>query len=83
VARSDRGQLRTAYRLLETGIGSGEAWLAGDRPLQADITVAVGWRFTQLVLADRIAPARLSGARPAFSARAESHEGIRRDAPGW
>ena len=64
------GQLRTAYGLLETGIGSGEAWLAGDRPLQADITVAVGWRFTQLMLADRIAPADYP-ALARFSARAE------------
>jgi glutathione S-transferase len=65
------GQLRTAYDLLETGIGSGEAWLAGDRPLQADITVAVGWRFTQLVLADRIAPTDYP-ALARFSARAEA-----------
>ena len=65
------GQLRTAYRLLEAEIGAGGPWLVGDRPLQADITVAVGWRFTQLVLADRIAPADYP-ALTRFSARAEA-----------
>lgn len=64
------GQLRTAYQLLETGIGSSDAWLVGDRPLQADIAVAVGWRFTQLMLADRVAPADYP-ALARFSARAE------------
>lgn len=65
------GQLRTAYGLLETEIGSGETWLVTDRPLQADITVAVGWRFTQLMLADRIAPTDYP-AFARFSARAEN-----------
>jgi glutathione S-transferase len=65
------GQLHTAYRLLETEVGTGETWLVGERPLQADITVAVGWRFTQLMLADRIAPAAYP-ALARFSARAES-----------
>ncbi|QJP13188.1 glutathione S-transferase [Starkeya sp. ORNL1] len=39
-------QLAAAYRLLEAEIGSGETWLFGDRPLQADISSAVAWRFT-------------------------------------
>lgn len=40
------GQLKTAYRLLEAELGSGQVWLYGSRPLQADITIAVSWRFT-------------------------------------
>ena len=46
------GQLLAAYRLLEAEISSGEAWLFGTRPLQADITAAVAWRFTQDDFAD-------------------------------
>ncbi|MDB5362880.1 MAG: Glutathione S-transferase domain protein [Rhodospirillales bacterium] len=65
------GQLRTAYRLLEAEIGAGGPWLVGGRPLQADVTVAVGWRFTQLVLAGRIAPTDYP-ALARFSARAEA-----------
>lgn len=48
------GQLGEAYRLLEAEIGAmeeagaraGHAWLFGGRPLQAEITSAVAWRFT-------------------------------------
>lgn len=64
-------QLRAAYGLLEAEIGSGEAWLLGDRPLQADITLAVAWRFTQLTLADRIGSAGYP-ALAHFAARAEA-----------
>jgi len=66
-----RGQLRSAYRLLESEVGSGSAWLIAARPLQADISTAVAWHFTQSVLADLIAPAE----HPAlftFSKRAEA-----------
>ena len=65
------GQLRTAYRLLEAEIGRDGGWLFADRPLQADVSVAVAWRFTQDVLADRIAAAD-HPALQAFSARAEA-----------
>lgn len=41
-----RGQLAAAYRLLEAEIDDPEAWLFGTRPLQADISAAVAWRFT-------------------------------------
>lgn len=51
------GQLRTAYGLLEAEIGSAAPWLVGARTSQADITVAVAWRFTQITIADRITPA--------------------------
>ena len=63
------GQLRTAYRLLDAEIGRDGGWLFADRPLQADVSVAVAWRFTQDVLADRVAAAD-HPALQAFSARA-------------
>jgi glutathione S-transferase len=39
------GQLQRAYGVLEKETPSG--WFGGDKPNQADITVAVAWRFTQ------------------------------------
>ncbi len=65
------GQLLSAYGLLEAELGSGKTWLLGARPLQADISSAVAWRFTQSVLADMVGP----GDHPAlalFSKRAEA-----------
>lgn len=47
-----RGQLLAAYRLLEAETGTGKTWLFGTKPLQPDISAAVGWRFTQSVLSD-------------------------------
>lgn len=38
-------QIRDTYALIDRHIGSDD-WLCGDRPTQADITVAVAWRFT-------------------------------------
>ena len=66
-----RAQLAEAYRLLDAELGDGGAWLFGERPLQADVTVAVTWSFTRHVLPDEAA--RLSApAREAFAARAEA-----------
>ncbi|MCW6509760.1 glutathione S-transferase [Lichenifustis flavocetrariae] len=48
-------QLRAAYGLLEQEIGSGETWLFADRPLQADVTAAVAWRFTKDILPELFA----------------------------
>lgn len=48
-------QLLAAYRLLESEVGSGRAWLFGEGPLQADIATATVWSFTQSVLADAVA----------------------------
>lgn len=45
-----RGQLLAAYRLLEAEAGDGSGWLFGPRPLQADVSVAVAWSFTQMIL---------------------------------
>jgi glutathione S-transferase len=66
-----RGQMLAAYRLLESELGTGDAWLFADRPLQADITVAVMWYFTRSLLPDVLA-ATDHPALAAFSARAEA-----------
>lgn len=61
-----RGQLRCAYELLETEVEAADGWLFGRRPLQADITAAVAWRFThhmlpgEIDIADHPATTRLS-----------------------
>ncbi|GLT23162.1 glutathione S-transferase [Zoogloea oryzae] len=39
------GQIRDTYALIDRHVGQDD-WLCGDRPTQADITVAVAWRFT-------------------------------------
>lgn len=65
-----RGQLLAACRLLEDEIGVADGWLFG-RPLHADVTAAVAWRFIQ----ERIAAVVDGGAHPALarlSGRAES-----------
>jgi glutathione S-transferase len=68
-----RGQLAQAYGLLDAELGSGEAWLFGDRPLQADVTTAVAWTFTRLML-PQDAAALARPALDAFAARAEALE---------
>ena len=39
-------QIRDTYALLDRHVGQDD-WLCGDHPTQADITVAVAWRFTR------------------------------------
>jgi len=51
-----RGQLTAAYETLDQEMGSGTPWLHGSHPLQADITTAVAWRFTQGVLPGYASP---------------------------
>ena len=66
-----KGQLIAAFGLLEDEIADPSAWLIADRPMQADVTSAVAWRFTQFVQPGIVSPA----AHPklaAFSARAEA-----------
>lgn len=66
------GQLAAATGLLEeTVAASGGGWLTGDRPMQADVTVAVVWRFIQHALPDGVPAARFP-ALSALSARAEA-----------
>jgi glutathione S-transferase len=45
-----QGQLKAAYRLLEQEVAAAKPWLFESRPLQADITSAVAWRFTRDLL---------------------------------
>ena len=68
-------QLAAAYGTLERDVsaavaGAG-AWLCGGRLTQADVTVAVAWRFTQHMLPGVIEPSRYP-ALAALSARAEA-----------
>jgi glutathione S-transferase len=51
-----RGQMLKAYGLLESECAA-KGWLFGARPLQADITAAVVWTFTQYELADIVVAA--------------------------
>ena len=68
-------QLRGALDLLESAIektnAAGTRWLHGEEPCQADITVAIMWRFTQHVNDVQVGPADYP-ALAAFSARAEA-----------
>lgn len=66
------GQLRSAYDLLERELEGVHGWLFGDTPTQADITLAVAWGFTQLVVADAI-DAKAYPRLVAFAQRAEQH----------
>jgi len=57
------GQLMAAYRQLEHLMISNGAWLCGERPMQADVTTAVAWSFTQSVLPELIAVEAYPGLR--------------------
>ena len=57
--------------VLEREVAAAKPWLFANRPLQADITSAVAWRFTQMELPGLI-PAKDHPALAALSARAES-----------
>jgi len=48
------GQLLAAYGLLEAEIGSGDAYLFGDSPMQADITLAVAWSFSRSMIPELV-----------------------------
>ena len=66
-----RGQLFAAFDLIEAEIGDPAVWLIGARPMQADVTTAVAWRFTHFVLPDLAWPHGYPKLA-AFSARAEA-----------
>jgi glutathione S-transferase len=74
------GQLLAAYRQLEAAVASADPWLFGSRPLQADITTAIAWQFTQAMVAD-LAPAAEFPGLVAFSARAEDLPAFRAAPP--
>lgn len=64
-------QLAKAYALLEDRVDTGQSWLIGPRPMQADVTTAVAWRFTRHMLKDAV-PAAKHPNLVRFSERAEA-----------
>lgn len=66
-----RGQMDAAYKLLDAELGTGDAWLFGARPMQADITAAVAWTFSNFVLPEKLDAKRFPTVAK-FTARAEA-----------
>ncbi len=64
-------QLTGALDLLEAAVGNGSAWLVGEEISQADITVAVAWRFVLHVLPEKVS-AKAYPALSEHSSRAEA-----------
>lgn len=64
-------QMNAALEMLESAVGVGAEWLFGDEPMQADINVAIAWRFTQLHFPD-LAVAKNYPGLVEFSSRAEA-----------
>ncbi len=64
-------QLQSAVEKMGEFVGDGSAWFFGDDISQADITVAIAWRFIQHAAKNRIIADDFPGL-VAFSARAES-----------
>ncbi len=67
-----KGQLRAAYEKLERELAGVDGWLFGNTPGQADISIAVAWGFSQLVVADVVDAAAYPTVQ-AFAERAEKH----------
>jgi len=66
-----RGQMGASFQLLENEVRGAARWLTGVRPMQADVTAAVVWRFTRHVLPGDVPEADYPGLT-ALSARAEA-----------
>ena len=64
-------QLVSAFEQLESAVGSGDSWLFGSDITLADISVAVVWRFSQIMAKDRIDAVDYPGL-VCFSNRAEA-----------
>jgi glutathione S-transferase len=64
-------QLRSAIARLESFVEGEAGWLLGEEISQADISLAIAWRFSQHVVPRRIAADDYPGL-VAFSARAEA-----------
>jgi glutathione S-transferase len=64
-------QLQSAAEQMEACVGDGSEWLFGKDITQADISVAIAWRFTQHAVPRRL-PAEEFPGLVAFSARAEA-----------
>lgn len=71
-----QGQLTAAYELLAAQVAGVCGWLAGDRLSQADVSLAVAWRFTTFLGAQcedlRVISADRQPALAALSVRAEA-----------
>ena len=67
-----KGQLRAAFDQLERELAGVDGWLFGPTPSQADISIAVAWGFSQIVVADVI-DATAYPCVSAFAERAEKH----------
>ena len=52
-----QGQLLAAYALLERDVQDANPWIFDERPLQADITSAVAFRFSREMLPEIVTPA--------------------------
>jgi glutathione S-transferase len=66
-----RDQLASGLEALEREADGARAWLVGEGPMLADITVATAFAFTQLYIADVVLKARYP-ALAAFCGRAET-----------
>jgi len=64
-------QLLAAVGQMEIFVGDGSTWLFGKEISQADISVAIAWRFTQISVPKRVLADDFPGL-VAFSARAEA-----------
>lgn len=64
-------QLHGAVDKMEEFVGDGSAWLCGPEIGQADVTVAIAWRFIQHAVPKRVRADDFPGL-VAFSARAEA-----------
>ncbi len=64
-------QLHAAVAQMESFVGDGTGWLFGEDITQADISVAIAWRFSQHAVPKRVAADAFPGLM-AFSARAEA-----------
>ncbi|MDB5977737.1 MAG: glutathione S-transferase, partial [Nevskia sp.] len=64
-------QIDAAYVELERAVQRASPWLLGGQLTQADVSIAVAWRFTQYYLADLI-PSDRYPLLSAWSAHAES-----------
>lgn len=63
-------QMVGALSLMEGSVGDGSTWFFGDEVSQADVSAAIGWRFVQHVVSDRVSADDYPGL-VTFSARAE------------
>ena len=64
-------QLGEAVKLMSRHVADGERWLAGSRVTQADVSIAVAYRFVQHIRPEAAPPDRFDGLAR-FSKRAEA-----------